>query len=102
MRITKAYPEDLTGSALQIHITCRFSELVKVFGKPEYFDEGCKQAVEWIGRLDGEPFCIYNYGDAKNYIGKRGLAIDDIQHWHIGGFKRNIADRVATYFLMKK
>ena len=55
------------------------SELIKVFGKPGYYDEqsGDKIRAEWTGRIDGNVFTIYDY--------KEATSIDRLTKWHVGG-----------------
>lgn len=69
-----------------------------VFGKPNTKSDGYKTDAEWIGKIDGEVFTIYNYKTGHNYLGDSGDDIQDITDWHIGGKKKEIANKVIKYF----
>jgi len=74
------------GTSLIGYITCDYSKLKKVFGKPSDSD-GYKVDAEWdVEFEDGTVATIYNYKTGKNYCGSSGLPKTKITDWHIGGF----------------
>ena len=68
---------------------------IRKFGEPSSNGDGYKVDAEWILRVsevnsEGSivyqfPMTIYNYKDGRNYLGDRGLEVEDITNWHIGG-----------------
>jgi len=72
------------GCGLMGIIKRDYDAIVKTFGEPtEGFD---KTDAEWHIRFDdGTVATIYNYKDGINYNGDRGLPVQDIKEWHVGG-----------------
>ena len=68
-----------------------YQDLVRVFGKPniDASPDG-KVKAEWLGRLNGLDFTIYDY--------KSPVAPEDCREWHIGGRNAMIAPLVIAYF----
>jgi hypothetical protein len=53
--------------------------------------------AEWeIEFEDGKVATIYNYKDGKNYNGKSGLPKRKITDWHIGGYSKDVMERVQN------
>ena len=85
---------DINGTHLQGYVDAKYAELVSLFGKPTDGD-GYKVDAEWMLRFeDGAVATIYNYKNGKNYNGDEGLAVEQIDHWHIGGLSKAVVDRV--------
>jgi len=72
------------GCGLMGIIKRDYDAIVKTFGEPtEGFD---KTDAEWHIRFDdGTVATIYNYKDGINYNGDRGLLVQRIKEWHVGG-----------------
>jgi hypothetical protein len=68
-----------------------YKDLVRVFGKPniDASPDG-KVKAEWLGRLNGLDFTIYDY--------KSPVAPEECCEWHIGGRNAMIAPLVIAYF----
>lgn len=85
---------DYNFTSLQGYVDAKYDELVTLFGKPTNGD-AYKVDAQWILKFeDGEIATIYNYKNGKNYNGAEGLAVEQIDNWHIGGHKKLVADRV--------
>ena len=80
----------------------KYNQLVLVFGEPNGITDGYKVDAEWIGTINGEVFTIYNYKSGKNYLGEKGLNVEDITDWHIGGNQAKIVDELHEYFLTER
>lgn len=66
-----------------------YDELVRVFGEPLLVDQD-KTKVEWIGKINGLLFTIYDY--------KSKVAPEENTDWHIGGNIELTAELVKLYF----
>ena len=73
------------------HVTCKYDDLVKAFGKPHdtYIDG--KIDVEWSFKvsskdeaIDGVNFTVYNWKNGDAYL-EDGTPISSITEWNIGG-----------------
>lgn len=73
----------------------RYSDIVRVFGKPQLgrSPDG-KIKAEWIGKINGLVFTIYDY--------KSKVDPKENTNWHIGGNLKLTADLVSHYFLTRK
>jgi hypothetical protein len=68
-----------------------YAEVVKVFGEPNNPDKiDGKTQVEWIGKINGLVFTIYDY--------KSGIAPEENTDWHIGGKVKLAGELVNIYF----
>ena len=96
---TKALLESSHGTCLQGYVQCSYKHLIEVLGEPlsgGYDDR--KSDAEWVLLVgkDKEVVTIYNYKDGKNYCGEKGLDVEDIEEWHIGGKKKEIVALVKN------
>jgi hypothetical protein len=83
------------GTSYQGKINASYSDLVEIFGKPLEGDE-YKTDAEWIVVFrDGLVATIYNWKDGKNYLGDEGLAVEQIEDWHVGGKSSQSLDRIV-------
>ncbi len=84
----KAVPEphklrDRTGLMEVINLNYRY--LIQAFGEPTFHGDGYKVDVEWVIETPDGIATIYNYKDGPAYLGDKGLPIETIVNWHIGG-----------------
>lgn len=69
----------------------RYEDIVRVFGGPHLgTSQDCKIKAEWIGRINGLVFTIYDY--------KSKLDPERNTDWHIGGKHKFTAELVNLYF----
>ncbi len=69
----------------------RYEDVVRVFGAPQLgASPDGKIKAEWVGRINGLVFTIYDY--------KSKLDPERNTDWHIGGKKKFVADLVNIYF----
>lgn len=94
----------ITGSERFGFLTTTYNVLVELFGEP--IKRHWEIDVEWYIKFeDGTIATIYNYRNGKNYLGKKGKAVEDIMHWNIGGFNSSavrlvhntIKEHIAKY-----
>ena len=81
------------GTGLQAYLPdgTRYRDIVKAFGKPQSgLSPDSKIKVEWIGRVNGIVFTIYDY--------KSKLDPEKNTDWHIGGKVKLAAELVNLYF----
>ena len=84
---------EMVGTSLQGQFPegTRYKDLVKVFGEPqlgESIDD--KIQAEWVGKINGLVFTIYDY---KSEVNPKQNT-----DWHIGGNHAMTADLVKAYF----
>ena len=85
------------GTSFQGRLDITYSELVRVFGEPLAEDDGYKVDASWIIEFEnGVVATIYNYKSGRNYLGERGLDIEDIVFWNIGGFSLEAFAQVSA------
>jgi len=69
---------DGTGCQGYLPEGTRYEDIVRVFGKPQLGDSlDGKIKAEWVGRINGLVFTIYDY--------KSKLEPEQNTDWHIGG-----------------
>jgi hypothetical protein len=69
----------------------RYEDIVRVFGKPQLGASlDSKIKAEWVGRINGLVFTIYDY--------KSKLDPERNTDWHIGGKQKFVAELVNIYF----
>jgi hypothetical protein len=72
----------------------RYEDVVRVFGAPHLgMSLDGKTKAEWIGRINGLVFTIYDY--------KSKLDPERNTNWHIGGKQKFVAELVNIYFKAK-
>lgn len=78
------------GSSRKGHLLARYSDLVALFGEPEYCD-GYKVSGEWVFRTrDGECITLYDWKMTNLYDEsypsvEEFRASDEIQEFNVGG-----------------
>jgi hypothetical protein len=86
---------DGTGCQGYLPEGTRYEEIVRVFGQPQLGKSlDGKIKAEWVGRINGLVFTIYDY--------KSSLDPDRNTDWHIGGKFNVVAQLVAIYFFNQK
>jgi len=81
---------DRTGCQGYLPEGTRFEDVVRVFGKPQFgASPDGKTKAEWVGRIGGLVFTIYDY--------KSQLDPEHNTDWHIGG-KLKLAAELANIF----
>jgi len=96
MKRIDACDERINNTFLQGYIETTYQRLVEVFGEPfTDYDSFDISDAEWAMEFDdGQIATIYNYKDGKNYLGGRGLKVENITDWHIGGRTKDVAKKV--------
>jgi len=82
---------DGTGCQGYLPEGTRYEDIVRVFGVPQLgaYPLG-KIKAEWVGRINGLVFTIYDY--------KSKLDPERNTDWHIGGKQKFVAELVNIYF----
>lgn len=95
---TKEQLSDMvTGSGFKGEIKTTYQNIVNKFGKPHFNEEDSgdnKVAREWVIDTPDGIATIYNYKDAKNYLGEEGKNPEDITDWHIGGKNNEVVEHI--------
>ena len=82
---------DGTGCQGYLPEGTRYEDIVRVFGKPHLGASlDSKIKAEWVGRINGLVFTIYDY--------KSRLDPERNTDWHIGGKQKFVAELVNIYF----
>lgn len=82
---------DGTGCQGYLPEGTRYEDIIQVFGKPQFgASPDGKTKAEWVGRIDGLVFKIYDY--------KSRLDPKRNTDWHIGGKVKLVAELVRLYF----
>jgi hypothetical protein len=69
----------------------RYEDIVRVFGGPQIgVSPDGKTKAEWVGRINGLVFTIYDY--------KSRLDPERNTDWHIGGKQKFVVELVNIYF----
>jgi len=69
----------------------RYADIVTVFGEPQFGESpDGKMKVEWVGKINGLVFTIYDY--------KSNVEPEDNTDWHIGGKIKIAAELVNAYY----
>ena len=90
------------GTHFQAKFNASYHQLVDTFGLPENLNEkhggltDNKIEVEWSFNYgDGVIATIYNWKNGKNYDPEKGIAVEDMTEWHIGGYDFRAVQCVA-------
>ncbi|MBN1353848.1 MAG: hypothetical protein JW994_04190 [Candidatus Omnitrophica bacterium] len=69
----------------------RYEDIVRVFGGPQLgASPDGKMKAEWVGRINGLVFTIYDY--------KSKVSPEDNIDWHIGGKVKIVSELINIYF----
>ncbi|MFH2026779.1 MAG: hypothetical protein ABIK30_13360 [bacterium] len=82
---------DGTGCQGYLPEGTQYEDIVRVFGQPQLGNSpDGKIKAEWVGRINGIVFTIYDY--------KSKLEPEQNTDWHIGGKTKLVAQLVSIYF----
>jgi hypothetical protein len=82
---------DGTGCQGYLPEGTRYEDIVRVFGTHQLgASPDGKIKAEWVGRINGLVFTIYDY--------KSKLDPERNTDWHIGGKQKFVAELVSVYF----
>jgi|TARA_R100000049_G_C1930534_1_gene74533 hypothetical protein len=93
-QVAKRADYALSGTSLQGSVYVSYKRLVAVFGKPNSTHDEYKIDAEWAINTPVGIASIYNYKDGKNYRGEKGMPVEQIVDWHIGGHNREVVEWV--------
>ncbi|MEI8129818.1 MAG: hypothetical protein WCG95_09430 [bacterium] len=86
---------DGTGCQGYLPEGTRYEDIVRVFGKPQLGASlDGKIKMEWVGRINGLVFTIYDY--------KSRMDPERNTNWHIGAKLKLASELVNLYFISKK
>lgn len=94
MTTYKEWMKKRTGTSFKGYILANYQDLVLTFDLPTKYTDNYKIDAEWIIDTPHGVATIYNYKDGKAYLGEKGLAIEQICEWHVGGKKSESYDWV--------
>ena len=90
-KIVSVNKESFKGGCLLGHLTSTSDNLISILGEP-LKSEMYKSDWSWIIQFDnGDQLEIYDWKVGKNYCGSRGLNLEDISEWNIGGCNKSLA-----------
>lgn len=93
---SRLHEEEFSGACLQGYISTSYDTLVGLFGKP-YKGDGHKVDARWgLTFRDGQIATIYNYKTGRNYLGKSGKPVEEINWWHVGGVSKDIMNLIKV------
>ncbi len=82
---------DGTGCQGYLPAGTRYEDIVRVFGQPQLGRSlDGKIKAEWVGRINGLVFTIYDY--------KSSLDPERNTDWHIGGKYNIVSDLIVIFF----
>ncbi len=87
------------GGCFCADIEIGYQNLVDILGEPNIDVMDCKTDAEWLLEFDETSFCIYNWKNGENYLGKDGTPVNLITNWNIGGRDKAKAKELAEYLL---
>ena len=94
--------DNTDGTCLQGYIKASYEQLLKTFGKPHFNGDDLKTDVEWAFEFaDGTIATLYNWKNGKNYCGDKGLALNDIYEWNVGGKSEKAVSKLLEKLRLK-
>lgn len=77
---------EINGTGFIGAVDASYKEICSLFGKPMRYEQGGKVDVMWVVKFSDDTVAsIYNWKDGKAYLGDKGLSVDKIKQWHVGG-----------------
>ena len=98
MKLIKINMSMINGTGYMGKISLSYNNMVEIFGEPHNFgfiDD--KTDVEWFFKIDNVIVTIYNWKDGQCYLGNKGLKINQLNEWHIGGKSKDSLKKVNEY-----
>jgi hypothetical protein len=89
------------GGHLLGTIGISYADIVVKLGKPHSNGDGYKIDAEWTIITPVGHCRIYNYKNGRNYCGKEGMKIKDMDDWHIGGENPAVVDFITKFLTSK-
>lgn len=80
---------DVSGGYLD-YIKISYDKLLRTFGAPHQGVENKIDAKWKILFRDGRIATIYNWKNGKSYLGRKGLSLENIESWNIGGRDKSV------------
>lgn len=74
-----------SGTSFRGYLLSTYDQLCTSFGEPVSHGDGHKIDAEWLIDTPHGVATIYNYKNGRAYMGERGLRLDQIFEWHVGG-----------------
>lgn len=85
----KKWVKKRDGTSFRGYVLSTYKQLRQAFGEPTSRGDGYKIDVEWIIDTPHGVATIYNYKNGRAYMGEKGLSLDQIFEWHVGGKNNN-------------
>lgn len=77
---------EINGTGFIGAVDASYKEICSLFGKPMHYEQSGKVDVMWVVKFSDDTVAsIYNWKDGKAYLGDKGLSVDKIKQWHVGG-----------------
>lgn len=95
------------GTTFQTKLTASYHQLVDVFGYPEDFSKwngltDYKVEHEWTFEfVDRTVATIYNWKNGVRYAGLKGIPLEEMTEWHIGGHDLNAVRWIVESMRLK-
>ena len=74
-----------SGTSFRGYLLASYRDIVGAYGKPHDTPDNDKIDAEWVVNTPYGVATIYNYKDGKAYLGDKGLPVEQIFEWHVGG-----------------
>lgn len=74
-----------SGTSFRGYLLSTYDQLCTTFGEPVSCGDGHKIDAEWLIDTPHGVATIYNYKDGRAYMGEKGLDVEHICEWHVGG-----------------
>ena len=96
------YLRSANGTCLKGYVEISYDDLVKSFGEPNADGDYYKVDVVWHIQTPFGIATIYNYKDGHNYLKEKGLDVEEITDWHIGGHNKKTFDYIQDLLKEKR
>ena len=100
-QVNNREPSVADGVHQQDVITVTYQKLVETFGQPNDETDGFKLDANWLIFTPAGVATIHNWKDGKNYLGDRGLEVEQITEWHICAHSTGPADWIKLALGLK-
>jgi hypothetical protein len=94
---------EVGGSSLVGTIDASYKEICSLFGKPIRYEEDGKVDAMWVVKFSDDTVAsIYNWKDGRAFLGEKGLFVEKIKQWHIGGLSSAASTLVQITLDLKR